>query len=500
MKVGQSQGIAHTKEKFAMQPNILILMTDQQRADCFSSAGHPVIQTPHMDRLANEGMRFAQTYTPSPLCMPARFSFLSGLYCHTHGQWWNNPGTFDADLPTYPRELQRVGYHTCQIGKAHLYKVGKKRMDEWKPFMQTLGWDEVYETPGPRGSVVTQSLVSDRWRELGCLDIVREDALKRRQTNRFTAAWPSPLPSGETLDDIIGRLAVDYLSSYDRPEPFLTFVGFGGPHDPWDPPKEWADLYDPKDMPAAKPITEPGPWVPEPAATHQRKLQGNNAFGLTPDAIARMRAHYYAKISHIDSWIGRILETLEQRGMLDNTYIIFWSDHGEMLGDKGRVYKWVFYEESVHVPLIIRPPHAAHPGIVYDGLTTLVDVYPTILDLAGSSAQYRGFGHSLLPVLDDPQLANHQEVCSEIDFRTMIFDGRYKLVIDNASAALLKLYDLQEDPDEAVNLVGHDGTEETVAHLKERLLAWLLRTQLRKPVEPEEGSDKHAVVRELLGG
>jgi hypothetical protein len=215
--------------------------------------------------------------------------------------------------------------------------------------------------------------------------------------------------------------------------------------------------------------------------------------------VLRACAHTNAKISHIDSWIGRILETLKQRGLLDNTYIISWSDHGEMLGDKGRVYKWVFYEESVHVPLIIRPPRSAHAGTVYNGLTTL-DVYPTLLDLAGSSAQYRGFGHSLLPILDDPQRANHQEVYSEIDFRTMVFDGRYKLVIDNASAALLKLYDLQQEPDEAINLVGHEGVEETVKHLKERLLAWLLRTQLRKPVEPGKGSDKHARARELLGG
>lgn len=473
-----------------MQPNVLILMTDQQRADCFSCAGHPVIQTPHMDRLATEGLRFAQAYTPSPLCMPARASFLSGLYCHTHDQWINNAGgdaqgNFDVNLPTYPREMQRAGYHTCQIGKAHFYSPGQKHMDEWKPYMQALGWDEVYETPGPRGAARTQSLAFDRWRALGCLDTYREDFRKRRQTSPFTAAWPSPLPEGEALDDLIGRLAVDYLSNYNRSEPFLTFVGFGGPHDPWDPPKQWADLYDPKDMPAARPITEPGPWVPEPAATHQRKLQ-NDKLGLTPESIARIRAHYYAKISHIDSWIGRILETLEQRGLLDTTYIIFWSDHGEMLGDKGRVFKWVFYEESVHVPLIICPPRYAHAGTVYSGLTSLVDVYPTLLDLAGSSAQYRGFGQSLLPMLDNPQLANHAEVCSEIEFRTMIFDGRYKLVIDNASAALLKLYDLEQDPEEAVNLVGQDGLQETVAQLKERLLAWLLQTQLRKPVEPAD--------------
>jgi arylsulfatase len=471
-----------------MPPNILILMTDQQRANCLSCAGHPVVQTPHMDRLAREGIRFARAYTPSPLCIPARSSFLSGLYCHTH-QKWENAGLesrvngFDPEpvLPTYPRELRQVGYHTCHIGKAHLHG-GTEHLDEWKPFMNTLGWDDVFETPGPLWAMRLPSLVSERWSTLGCLELFREDYRQRRQKGGLAAAWPSPLPEGETLDDIVGRLALEYLQSYARSEPFLVFVGFPGPHDPWDPPRAWAEHYKGIEMDPPKPITEPGFWVPEAAAAHQRALQ-NNQLGLTPQSIANIRLHYYAKISHIDSWIGRILDVLEQRGLLEETFIVFWSDHGEMLGDKGRLHKSVFYEEAVHVPLILRPPRYTHAGAVSHGLTTTIDLYPTLLDLADSLVQYRGFGTSLMPVLDDHQQAIHEEVCSEIAFRTMIFDGRYKLVIDNATATLLKLYNLQEDPQEAVNLVGDGGTDEIVAHLKDRLLCWSLRTHFRKSAE-----------------
>lgn len=465
-----------------MAPNILLLMTDQQRADCLSCARHPIVKTPNIDRLAAEGVRFSRTYTPSPLCMPARSSFLSGLYCHNHHQW-DNKGTFGSTLPTYPRALQRLGYHTCQIGKAHMYQWRGHHLDKMKPYMHDLGWDEVFETSGPFGMLSAESILTDHWRTIGCLDTLRQDYLKRFQAG-VTAAWPSPLPPGENLDDFVGRLAMDYLSRYNHDEPFLVFVGFGGPHDPWDPPRAWAAQYDPAAMDPAKPITTPGLWVPKPAAEHQGKLQ-NEALGLTPESIAGMRAHYYAKISHIDSWIGRILDTLTQRNILDKTMIIFCSDHGEMLGDKGRVHKSVFYEEAVHVPLIIRSSSYQRPGTIYDGLTSLVDVYPTLLDLAESAATYRGLGNSLLPVLKDPYRANHERVCSEIDFRTMMFDGRYKLVIDNATAAVLKLYDLQEDPDEAINLVGQDGTQDLIAHLKDRLLTWHLSTQVRKPVEEE---------------
>jgi len=461
------------------RPNILVLMNDQHRADCLSCAGHPAVHTPNMDRLAAEGVRFSRAYTASPVCMPARSSLLTGLYCHNHGQWSNGAAALYYESETYPNYLKRVGYHTCHIGKGHLYPHGAvHHLEDGKPVMRSLGWDDVFETTGPSATRVIDSIVTDHWRQIGCLETFRADYRRRREVGRTASLWPSPMPKGEALDDFIGRTAVDYLSSYDREEPFLVFVGFAGPHPPWDPPADWAAKYDPAKMDGAKPVTEPGPWVPPPAAEHQRELQ-NTSRRVTPEVNARIRSLYYAKISHIDSWFGRILDTLEDRGMLDNTAVIFWSDHGEMLCDKGRFGKSVFYEEAVHVPLIIRPIQSDRPGRVCDKLVSMVDVFATILDLAGCETGWRGLGKSLLPLLEDPEAPHHDAVFSEIQNRTMIRNERFKMVVDN-TGTVLKLYDLEEDPDEAVNLVGRRGTEETVSRLNRRLLEWYLSTPVRR--------------------
>lgn len=472
----------------AESPHILILMTDQQRADCLSCAGNTLIQTPNMDRIAAEGVLFSNAYTTSPVCMPARSSFLSGLYSHNHGQWWNY-GRLSANTDTYLHHLKRAGYHTCHVGKSHLYPHERgAHLDEEKPFMHALGWMDVLETTGPHATVYTDSIMTDHWQKIGCLDTFRNDYKRRteaRKENAKIATWPSPMPKGETLDDFIGHTAVQYISEYDSKEPVLLFVGFGGPHEPWDPPADWAARYNPSAMKPAKPITEPGHWVPPAAAGHQRLLQ-NDESPLTTEVAARIRALYYAKISHIDWWCGQVVDAFKKRGFLDNTAIIFWSDHGEMLCDKGRLHKTVFYEESVHVPLIIRPPKMENPGRVSKSIVSLVDIFPTLLDIAGCEPKEECFGRSLMPLFSDLNATINDAVFSEIQtmmhhdghlkFRTMAFDGRFKMVVDNTGTPL-KLYDLAEDPEEAVNLVGKKETEETISHLRDLMLDWYLNTQ-----------------------
>ena len=466
------------------RPNILIIMPDTFRADSMSCAGHPSVRTPNIDRIAAEGMRFANVYTTCPICMPARSSVLSGVYCHNHGQW-TNVGRMHPSTDTYLRHLKAAGYHTAQIGKSHLFphKWGR-HLDADKPFMHRLGWDDVLEVTGPLATRGTDSIMTDRWKRLGCLDTYRDDYKRRWDAGATAAFWPSPMPDGEHLDAFVGRTAVEYLSSYNRTEPLLAFIGFGGPHDPWDPPADWAARYDPAAMDANKPPVPPGPWVPEPAASHHKRLQ-NNLLQITPEINGRIRALYYAKISHIDWWIGQIIDVLARRGQLDNTAIIFWSDHGDMLCDKGRLHKEVFYEESEHVPLIVRPPKCANAGSVCQRLTSLVDVFPTVLDLAACEPKPQAFGRSLIPLLADPQAPHHDAVFSEIDDRTMIRDERHKMVVDSAGN-VLKLYDMQNDPGEEANLVGRHDVEAVIADLRDRVLRWLLATQVRQTSDAYE--------------
>ncbi|KPJ63533.1 MAG: hypothetical protein AMS15_00095 [Planctomycetes bacterium DG_23] len=301
----------------ADHPNILILMPDEQRADSMSCAGHPVVKTPHMDRLAAEGVLFSNAYTPSPVCMPARSSFLTGLYCHNHGQW-GNYGKLPADADTYCHRVKAVGYHTCHIGKSHYYAHSGGHLDEHKPFLNALGWQEVYETTGPQATRRTDSIMTDHWREVGCLETFREDYARRAEVGHTAALWPSPMPEGETIDDFVGRTAVEYIEGYDRDEPLLLFVGFGGPHPPWDAPADWAKRYDPAHMPPNLPPIELSEWLPPAAAAHARK-QKKGERQVTPEINAKIRTLYYAKISHIDWWMGQILDAMDARGMLEDT-------------------------------------------------------------------------------------------------------------------------------------------------------------------------------------
>jgi choline-sulfatase len=455
-------------------PPILILMPDQFRADALGCAGHPAIRTPHLDRLASEGVRFGNAFTVSPLCMPARASFASGTYPHNHGIW-HNAGHLPAEDETFFHHLQAAGYHTAYIGKSHYYEHGGFHLREREPYMHARGLDDVHETTGPWATVTTDSYMTDEWHWKGLLRTFRDDYAERRKVG-VSAVWPSPLPVEDHLDSYIGRKACEWIESYQDERPFCLFVGFGGPHEPWDPPGEYAALYDPAAMPEAIPPEEPPPWLSE--AARVRMLRGRD-LNLTPDVIGRIRANYCGKMSLIDHWIGEIRRSLEHRGWWDELLVVFWSDHGEMAGDHGRCHKSVLYESSVRVPLIVRLPGAEAAGQANEGLVEIIDVFPTLLEAAGRAPSPRALGRSLLPAIRDGA-AMREAVLSEVGDTTMVRTETHKYAADASGTGLL-LYDLVADPDEQLSLAGHPDHAGTERALRERLLRWLLATQCRQP-------------------
>jgi len=451
------------------RPNILILMTDQQRADCMGCAGNTRIQTPSMDRIAAEGVRFAQAVTSSPLCMPARASFLCGRHVHAHGMWVND-GQLDADDDSLFRSLQQCGYYTGHIGKSHYHtQQAGEDLRDMEPYMHARGFDYVHETPGPWGSVAFDSYLTDAWKPRGLDQRVRDDYARRREFGRDKAFWPSPLDTDDHLDSYIGRQAVRFLEGYDQAEPFALFVGFGGPHPAWDPPQEYADMYDPADMPGAIAPTEPGPWVPKQAAERQRS---RHAEGVNPADIAKMRAAYYGKISQIDHWMGRIFSVCEARGWMDDLLVVFWSDHGEMAGDHGRYHKSCFYEASLRVPLLMRWPGRIEPGTVSDELAQTVDIMPTVLQAAGQDVPERCQGRPLWPVLNGSHARLRGAALSEVRTGgrriTMACTKQYKYaVLDDGQGYML--YDLSADPLEQDNLIGRSDMQPVEARMREQL-------------------------------
>jgi choline-sulfatase len=461
------------------RPNILILMTDQQRADCLSCAGHPQIRTPNMDRLAAEGTRFSHACTVSPLCMPARASFLSGTYVHNHAMWANRGELLPEDESLF-RRLQQCGYFTGHIGKSHYYEHGAFHMRDREGYMHARGFDYVHETTGPWATCRTDSYMTDLWAKHDLLRAFRDDYQKRREHAPKIAVWPSPLPAELFMDSYIGGQAVRFIDEYDRDRPFALFVGFGGPHEPWDAPGEYATMYDPAATPTPIGSAEPGDWVPKAAAAWQRSGRQQ---AMTDEDVRRLRANYYGKISLIDRWFGKILDACERKGALDDLLVVFWSDHGEMAGDHGLLHKSRFFESALRIPLVVRWPGHIEPGRTSSALAETVDILPTVLEAIEADVPSGCLGKSLWPVLRDPSARVRDAAFSEVERagrrNLMVRTERHKYAVHDDGEGYL-LYDLAEDPHEQRNLLGHPDLRAVEAELRDRLLQFLCQAQYVK--------------------
>jgi len=453
-------------------PNILILMPDQQRADCMSCAGHPQIRTPNMDRLAAEGMRFTHACTVSPLCMPARASFISGVYVHNHDMWANRGELFPEEESLF-RRLQHCGYTTGHIGKSHYYEHHAFHMREREPYMRARGFDYLHETTGPWATMRTDSYMTDLWREKGLLQAFRDDYQRRREHAPNIAVWPSPLPTELFMDSYIGGQAVRFIDEYGGDQPFALFVGFGGPHEPWDAPGEYATMYDPAGAPPRVEPADPGDWVGGPAAEWQRS---GRQTAMTEDDIRRLRANYYGKITLIDHWFGEIFAACERKGIMNDLLVVFWSDHGEMAGDHGLLHKSRFFESALRIPLIVRWPGQIAAGQTSSTLAETVDIMPTILEAVGAEVPESCLGKSLWPALRDPSMKIRDATFSEVERggrrNLMVRTERCKYAVHDDGEGYM-LYDLAEDPDERNNLIGHPEAREVEVEMRDRLLRFL---------------------------
>ncbi|MCL6519504.1 MAG: sulfatase-like hydrolase/transferase [Armatimonadetes bacterium] len=458
-----------------MPNDILVLMTDQHRADWIGAFGGKHVRTPNLDSLASEGAIFTRCLTTSPICMPARTSFLTGQYPHNFGMW-DNIGRLQDTSESCLHSLKNAGYRTCHVGKSHLYPHGGKDLRDEEPYMHALGWDDVLETTGPLSTVTTKSILTDWMEKNGIYQTFLDDYQKRREVGNSRALWPSPLPNGMLMDDFIAQTALEYIQQSDSSKPLYLFVGLGGPHDPWDPPQSW-DTYRLEDMPMPLERDPTPNWLAGTALEYQEKLFGRNK-DLNHEQWARMRTLYSARVSHLDYLIGRIIDTWHKvRGK--SSWIIFWSDHGEMLGDKGRTGKCVFFDPVVRVPAIIRPPNGTAGPIQCNKLVSLPDLTATILDVAGCEPGRNVFGKSLIPVFGDSNQVGRNLVVSELFDLTMVYDGRWKLVL-NSQNEVVQLFDTVQDPTESLNLACHEKSADIINHLRHELLQFLLSTNDRQ--------------------
>ena len=458
-------------------PNILFIMTDQQRWDAMSCAGDWV-RTPHLDRIAAEGVRFSYCITTTPICIPARVTLATGHYPHNTHVWDNIRFAMPEDVNTWMRAIRDLGYRTSLFGKTHLHPhTGDLREREY--LINAYGLDDVDEIGGPRASAAVMSHMTQTWQDKGLLEGYRED-FRERFANKPHVARPSVLPLEDYADVYVGQRAKEWLEAYDADEPWFCWMSFGGPHEPWDAPEPYASMYDPEAMPA--PVPRPEEDIPRPRGWLDRMMERWTP-NFDPGDEGAMRANYAGNVTLIDDQIGEVLAAIEARGEMDNTVIGFTSDHGEMNGDWRLIYKMNFLDGSLRVPLLVRTPETAANGggKVVDAPAENCDLGPTLLELAGGAVDYPQFAKSLVPAMENG--GTHREAAiSEYRGEFMVTDGKWKAAV-NTEGQVYLLFDLENDPRETRNLAGLSEYAHKSDEMRLRLLERVSQTQFQSGVE-----------------
>ena len=454
--------------------NLLFIMTDQQRWDAMGCAADWAV-TPNLDRLAGEGVRFSQCITTTPICVPARVTMATGRYPHNTSVWNNSNYTLPHDMPNWMRAVRDQGYRTSLFGKTHLHPH-QGDLREREHLLHAWGLDDVDEIGGPRASAVLDSHMTRRWADRGLLDAYRED-FRERFANKPHVARPSVLPLEEYADVYVGQRAKQYLEDYSRDEPWFCWVSFGGPHEPWDTPEPYASRYDPEAMPS--PVERSTSDQPRPQGWLDYYMARSSP-QFDPGDVSAMRANYAGNVTLIDDQIGEILDAIEARGELDNTAVVFTSDHGEMNGDWGLIYKMNFLDGALRVPLIVRTPQTAASagGRVVEDIAENADIGPTLAELAGAELGYGQFARSLIPAVMGEK--HRDSGLSEFRGEFMLVTDRWKVALNRQGKVYL-LFDRLDDPAETRNLAGlpeHRADEDA---LRLAILERVAGSQLKAP-------------------
>ncbi|MGY9030631.1 MAG: choline-sulfatase [Rhodobacterales bacterium] len=430
------------------QPNILIIMVDQLNGTLFPDGPADWLHAPNLKALAARSTRFANAYTASPLCAPARASFMSGQLPSRTGVY-DNAAEFASSIPTYAHHLRRAGYQTCLSGKMHF--VGPDQMHGFEDRLTTdiypadFGWTPDYRKPGER---------IDWW---------------YHNMGSVTGAGVAEISNQMEYDDEVAYHATRKLYDLSRggdARPWCLTVSFTHPHDPYVARKKYWDLYENCDhlMPDIGPI----PYADQDAHS-QRILDANDRdnFNITEDHIVRARRAYFANISYIDDKVGEILQTLKDTRQ--EAKIIFVSDHGDMLGERGLWFKMSFYDGSARVPLMISAPEM-EPGLTTTPVSS-VDILPTLCDLAGvdmDEVMPWTDGQSIVPLGQGAERTDPvaMEYAAEGSYSPLVSLRYGKWKYNRCNLDPDQLFDMIADPHELTNLAEHPDHQGTVTQLR----------------------------------
>jgi arylsulfatase A-like enzyme len=438
-------------------PNILFIMTDDQRHDAMSIAGNKILKTPGMDRIGYEGVRFTNAFVTNALCAPSRASLLTGTYSHVHGvitngdgpDFRNQPGLGDTP-PTFVHVLRAAGYYTGIVGKWHLRSDPK-------------GFDHSAILPG-------QGAYYDP------LMIANGATVKMRGH----------------VDDVVGDQALTFLDTRPKGQPFCLLMHFKSPHRSWEPAERFRNAFNDVEIPLPRTYEDRLEGRPEAVRRAEMAIADMMDFrdrGVPADLLVEERKrrnlqalvkNYYRVLLSVDENVGRVLDYLDKKNLSQSTVIIYTSDNGFFLGEHGLFDKRLMYEESIRVPMLMRYPGHAKPGTVDPHMVLNIDVAPTLLDLAGVPAAASMQGRSWRPLLEQPNapwreafLYEYYEYPAVHCARKQrgVRTDRWKLIHYWEQPEEWELYDLKADPDETNNLAGSIRFRNEMASLKDRLVA-----------------------------
>ena len=447
-----------------MQPNILLLFTDQQRLDTIAALGNAIIKTPALDRLVNEGTTFTRCYTPSPVCVSARCALMTGLPPHQNGCVDNMP--MSLDQPSFVERLQVAGYQTQGIGKMHFTPKPRRPWgfekrdfseegsgdDDFKAFLEANGYGYVEDVQGVRSEY-------------------------------YYLPQPSQLPAHLHHTHWVADRAIDFLQNRDQSRPFFLMASFIKPHPPFENPVPWNKLYRAAEMP--RPFRPEGY---ERLLTYWNHVQNRYKYrdaGFDDLLLRTMRAAYYACISFIDYNIGRILAQMGAE--IDDTLILFSADHGEMLGDYGSFGKRCMLDPAARVPLVVRWPQHFPADARCAAPTSLLDLWPTFLTAAGIPEPRRhsegdDLGRVVREETDRDYVYSHFSQGASGLY--LITDGHWKYTYSAADKQEW-LFDVTSDPQETHNLAYNPCYHAQAARLRNALIQRFQRDGYQSAVDDD---------------
>lgn len=453
--------------------NVLLITSDHMRHDVLGCNGNGFVQTPNLDRLSGLGVNFRNAFTPNPICVPARASITTGNYSHKATTSKANNGRILDNQPKIAEVFRNSGYATYAIGKLHYVPYAppeEPRLLHGFEYAEITEEGRMISQFDPSGLLRGIEDYHDYLTDVGWGGYERAHGIG----NNDIHPAPSPVPAEHYVDTWVKNRSIHILERHLRErkdQPFFLWTSFTKPHSPYDPPRPYDTLYDPREVP--KPYG--GPELLSEKSPILTRMRGNHGWErFSPGMVQLARAYYFAQVTYQDKMIGELMAFLEENGLWENTIVVYTSDHGDLLGDFGCFFKTNHLNGAVRVPMIMAAPGLLTGGRTSDHLAGLQDILPTVAALSGVSLEQSVDGMNLASVLSGQIEGRFVFISQSLEspWQTyMVCSHKWKYIYTEANG-FEELYDVEDDPHELRNLALDSEYDEVKKQYRAVLIQW----------------------------